>query len=117
MASSRRSKGPRPSPKSVGMRRVSARSSPRSGKAEKSICHFSYVQGGGAVVWSTADEPNLPLVAAKNPNIVRWYQEDQVLDIVFSEPMQLNQGERAVDYRCCFRCRWRGLSCLKTQLG
>jgi len=56
---------------------------------------FSYVQGGGVVVWSTADEPNLPLVAAKNPNIVRWYQEDQVLDIVFSEPMQLNQVSEA----------------------
>ena len=53
------------------------------------------MQGGGAVVWSTADEPNLPLVAAKNPNIVRWYQEDQVLDIVFSEPMQLNQVSEA----------------------
>ena len=55
---------------------------------------LSYVQGG-AVVWSTADKPNLPLVAAKDPNIVRWYQEDQVLDIVFSEPMQLNQVSEA----------------------
>jgi len=26
---------------------------------------------------------------------VRWYQEDQVLDIVFSEPMQLNQVSEA----------------------
>jgi hypothetical protein len=34
-------------------------------------------QQGGTVVWVTAEEPNLPLYAAKDPTVVRWYQEDQ----------------------------------------
>jgi hypothetical protein len=41
---------------------------------------------GGLVVWATAEEPNLPLYAAKDPGVVRWYQEDQVFDVVRSEP-------------------------------
>src|SRR5215510_12018123 len=45
---------------------------------------------GGAVMWVTADKPNLPLYAAEDPSIVRWYQEDQVIDIVRSVPMNLN---------------------------
>jgi hypothetical protein len=31
---------------------------------------------GGMVVWATAEQPNLPLYAAKDPTVVRWYQED-----------------------------------------
>jgi hypothetical protein len=42
---------------------------------------------GGMVVWATAKEPNLPLYAAKDPNVVRWYQEDQVMDVVRSHPL------------------------------
>jgi len=45
---------------------------------------------GGMVAWVTADKPNLPLYAARDPTIVRWYQEDQVLDIVRSDPMKIN---------------------------
>src|SRR5262249_47643552 len=37
---------------------------------------------GGRVIWATADKPNLALYAAKDPRVVRWYQEDQVLDVV-----------------------------------
>jgi hypothetical protein len=45
---------------------------------------------GGQVVWATADKPNLPLYAAKDPAVVRWYQEDQVLDVVRSDPLGIN---------------------------
>ena len=45
---------------------------------------------GGALMWVTADKPNLPLYAAKDLSIVRWYQEDQVIDIVRSVPMNVN---------------------------
>jgi hypothetical protein len=45
---------------------------------------------GGMVRWVTADKPNLPMYAAQDPTIVRWYQEDQVLDIVRSDPMNVN---------------------------
>jgi len=45
---------------------------------------------GGMVVWATAEEPNLPLYAAKDPRVVRWYQEDQVLDTVHSDPLGVN---------------------------
>jgi hypothetical protein len=45
---------------------------------------------GGMVVWATAEEPNLPLYAAKDPAVVRWYQEDQVLDVVRSDPLEVN---------------------------
>lgn len=51
---------------------------------------LSYNQGG-MLVWATADKPNLPLRAANDSSIVRWYQEDQVLNIVRSEPMTINQ--------------------------
>jgi hypothetical protein len=60
--------------------------------AESGEIHLSLrYEQGGTVVWATAEKPNLPLIAAKDPNIVRWYQEDQVLNIVLSEPMQINQ--------------------------
>jgi len=45
---------------------------------------------GGMITWVTADKPNLPMYAAQDPTIVRWYQEDQVLDIVRSDPMNVN---------------------------
>jgi hypothetical protein len=35
---------------------------------------FAYRQGG-QLIWATADEPNLPLYAASDPTIVRWYKE------------------------------------------
>jgi hypothetical protein len=46
---------------------------------------------GGMVMWVTAEKPNVPLFAAQDPSIVRWYHEDQVLDIVRSDPMNLNR--------------------------
>jgi len=48
-------------------------------------------QQGGVVIWATADKSNLPLIAAKDPNIVRWYQEDQVLNVVRSEPLKVDR--------------------------
>src|SRR5262249_46044834 len=45
---------------------------------------------GGMVAWITAEKPNLPLYAAKDPSIVRWYQEDQVINIVRSDPLKIN---------------------------
>jgi hypothetical protein len=47
-------------------------------------------QQGGQLIWSTADEPNLPLYAAKDPTVVRWYREDQVMDVVLSLPLDIN---------------------------
>jgi len=38
-----------------------------------------------------ARKPNLSLYAGQDPTIVRWYQEDQVLDIIRSDPMNLNR--------------------------
>ena len=52
---------------------------------------LAYVQGGELVIWATPDEPNLPLRAASNPQIVRWYQEDQVLNVVRSEPLGVDR--------------------------
>jgi hypothetical protein len=50
---------------------------------------LAYLQGG-MVAWSTAERPNLPLYAAKDPSTVRWYQEDQVINIVRSDPLKIN---------------------------
>jgi hypothetical protein len=41
-------------------------------------------------MWTTAAEPNLPLHASTDPGIVRWYQEDQVVNIVRSDPLNIN---------------------------
>jgi hypothetical protein len=60
------------------------------GKRGEVHLELSYEQGG-MVVWTTTDKPNLPLRAAKDPRIVRWYQEDQVLNIVRSEPMKIDR--------------------------
>ena len=48
-------------------------------------------QPGGMMIWATADQPNLPLRAAKDPDILRVYQEDQVFNVVRSEPMKIDQ--------------------------
>jgi hypothetical protein len=48
-------------------------------------------QQGGMVVWATAEEPNLPLYAATDPTVVRWYQEDQVMDVVRSDPLGMDR--------------------------
>jgi hypothetical protein len=45
---------------------------------------------GGVVMWVTADKPNLALYAAQDTSIVRVYQEDQVINIVRSDPMNVN---------------------------
>jgi hypothetical protein len=50
---------------------------------------LSYRQGG-MVAWVTAEQPNLPLYAARDPSIVRWYKEDQVINIVRSDPLKIN---------------------------
>jgi hypothetical protein len=61
--------------------------------AEGGEVHLSlaYEQGGELVIWVTPDQPNLPLRAAKDPSIVRWYQEDQVMNVVRSEPLNLSR--------------------------
>jgi hypothetical protein len=48
-------------------------------------------QQGGTVIWATAKEPNLALYAAKDPRVERWYQEDQVLDVVRSDPQGIDR--------------------------
>src|SRR5262245_15241294 len=50
---------------------------------------LTYLQGG-MLAWSTAEKPNLPLYAAKDPGIMRWYQEDQVINIVRSDPLKID---------------------------
>ena len=40
------------------------------------------------MIWATADKPNLPPYAAKDPSIVRWYQEDQALIVVRKRPIE-----------------------------
>jgi hypothetical protein len=61
--------------------------------AESGEVHLSlaYEQGGNLVIWATPDEPNLRLRAAKDPSIVRWYQEDQVMNVVRSDPLNVNR--------------------------
>src|SRR5262245_36220827 len=59
--------------------------------AEGGEVHLSLAyRQGGVVAWVTADKPNLPLYAAQDPSIVRVYQEDQVINIVRSDPMNVN---------------------------
>jgi hypothetical protein len=61
--------------------------------AERGEVHLSlaYEQGGDLVIWVSPDKPNLPLRAARNPRIVRWYQEDQVMNVVRSDPLNVNR--------------------------
>jgi hypothetical protein len=58
-----------------------------SGRLDLSL---TYTQGG-MLIWANPPRPNLPLHAAKDPTVVRWYQEDQVMNIVRSEPLGINQ--------------------------
>jgi hypothetical protein len=55
------------------------------------ILSLAYNQGGDLVIWATPDEPNLPLIAAQDTTIVRWYQEDQVMNVVRSDPLGVNR--------------------------
>jgi hypothetical protein len=45
---------------------------------------------GGLMAWMTSEKPNLPLYSARDPSIVRWYQEEQVIDIIRSDPLKIN---------------------------
>ncbi len=59
--------------------------------ADSGQVHLSLAyRQGGMVTWATAGEPNLALYAASDPTVVRWYQEDQVLDVVRSDPLGVN---------------------------
>src|SRR5262245_1422240 len=46
---------------------------------------------GGFVLWTKTEEPELALYAARDPTIVRLYQEDQVMNVVRAEPLQVDQ--------------------------
>jgi len=61
--------------------------------AERGELHLSlvYEQVGDLLIWSSPDEPNLPLRAASDPQIVRWYQEDQVMNVVRSDPLTVDR--------------------------
>jgi hypothetical protein len=61
--------------------------------ADRGEVHLSlaYEQGGELLVWVTADEPNLQLRPAKDPRIIRWYQEDQVMNVVRSDPLNISR--------------------------
>jgi hypothetical protein len=52
---------------------------------------LAYDQGGDLVIWATPDEPNLCLRAASDPRIVRWYREDQVMNVVRSDPLDVDR--------------------------
>jgi hypothetical protein len=52
---------------------------------------LAFEQGGELVIWATPDAPNLPLRAASKPEIVRWYQEDQVMNVVRSDPLGVDR--------------------------
>jgi hypothetical protein len=70
--------------------------------AERGEVHLSlvYEQGGELLIWATPDKPNLPLRAAKDPSIVRWYQEDQVMNVVRSDPLNVNRvSELSLDVK------------------
>jgi hypothetical protein len=64
-----------------------------SAASERGEVHLSlaYEQGGELLIWATPDRPNLPLRAARDPRIVRWYQEDQVMNVVRSDPLNVNR--------------------------
>jgi hypothetical protein len=60
--------------------------------ADSGEVHLSLAyEQGGIANWATADKPNLPLYAAKDPTIVRWYEEDQVSNVARSDPMKINR--------------------------
>jgi len=57
---------------------------------------LAYDQGGDLLVWASPDKPTLPLRAARDPRIVRWYQEDQVMNVVRSDPLGV---DRVTEFR------------------
>jgi hypothetical protein len=61
--------------------------------AERGELHLSlaYEQGGDVLIWASPEMPNLPLRAASDPRIVRWYQEDQVMNVVRSDPLSVDR--------------------------
>jgi hypothetical protein len=70
--------------------------------AERGEVHLSlvYEQGGELLIWATPEEPNLLLRAARDPRIVRWYQEDQVMNVVRSDPLNVNRvSELSMDVK------------------
>jgi hypothetical protein len=59
--------------------------------ADSGQVHLSLTyQQGGPLMWTTADTPNVPLYAAKDPTIVRWYQQDQVINVVRSDALKVD---------------------------
>jgi hypothetical protein len=61
---------------------------------------LSYDQGGDLLIWASPDKPNLPLRAARDPRILRCYQEDQVMNVVRSDPLNINRvSELSLDVR------------------
>lgn len=60
--------------------------------ADSGEVHLSLAyQQGGMLIWASADKPNLPLYAAKDPSIVRWYQVDEVMNVVRSDPLKVDR--------------------------
>jgi len=60
--------------------------------ADSGEIHLSLTyQQGGALMWVSADAPNLQLYSAQDPRIERWYKEDQVIDVVRSDPRGINR--------------------------
>jgi hypothetical protein len=61
------------------------------GEDGKVSLSLDYVQGGDLVIWATAAEPNVCLRAASDPQIVRWYREDHVMNVIRSDPLSINR--------------------------
>jgi hypothetical protein len=61
--------------------------------ADNGELHLSldYAPGGDWLLWTTAEEPNLPLYAAHDLGIMRVYQEAQVLNVVRSVPLGIDR--------------------------
>ena len=60
--------------------------------ADSGEIHLSLAyQQGGALMWLSADAPKLQLYSAQDPRIERWYKEDQVIDVVRSDPRGINR--------------------------
>jgi hypothetical protein len=57
---------------------------------------LAYTQGGEWLFWATASEPNLALHAARDPSVLRVYQEDQVLNVVRSVPLKIDRVSESV---------------------
>jgi hypothetical protein len=61
---------------------------------------LAYEQGGDLLIWASPDKPNLPLRSARDPRIVRWYQEDQVMNVVRSDPLGVDRvSELSLDVK------------------